>query len=103
MQIQVITNEASFFQQVFAECRQLHPQVSIQHCSEEAWTCQQPRIHEPRNVYIGQGKALGIGQAAKNSENAFAVIGTVCQNNVLGGSAPPANKATFPTDAAARK
>ena len=84
MQIQVITNEATFFQQVFAECRQWHPQVSVQHCSEEVWAHQLASVPVPRNVYIGQWATLRKGQAAENSENAFAVIGSVCQNSAKG-------------------
>lgn len=84
MQIQIITNEASFFERVFGECRRLHPKASIQHCSEEAWGCQQPAFSQPHNVYVRQRTKLRMGQGAENSENAFAVIGSVCQNSTEG-------------------
>jgi len=80
MQIQVITNEASFFREVYAVCRQTCPQLVIVHKSEEHWAVLQTLGKDPRDLLIGppcESRLYGDGQ---NFENAFAVLGSVCQN-----------------------
>jgi len=80
MQIQVITNDASFFTDVFALCRQVHPRISVVHRSEEHWDVLRTTADDSMAVLLGQPNVPGRMEDIQNSQNAFAVHGSVCQN-----------------------
>jgi hypothetical protein len=82
MRIQIITNEACYFQMLHQITRQIQSSASIGHVSEEQWAAQSLEKSELGDVYILQPSASRIAEDEQNTQNAFAVIGRVCQNNV---------------------
>jgi hypothetical protein len=81
MQILVITDEAEFFQNVHRLSRQVASGASITHISRATWS-QPPAVDFGRNaVCIMQPECPRMDEVEQISQNAFAVIGRVCQNN----------------------
>ena len=81
MQILVITDKAEFFQNVHTLCRQVVGRAGITHLSRDCWN-QSPGAGLGKNdVCIAHPETLRILEVEQNSQNAFAVIGRVCQNN----------------------
>lgn len=81
MQILVITDEAEFFQNVHRLSRQVIGGARVTHISRDTWS-RSPVVPFGRNdVCIVQPEYPGMGEVEQNSQNAFAVIGRVCQNN----------------------
>lgn len=81
MRIHIVSNDASFFQSLYKLCHRAHPSLTITHLSEEHWVFAGPASCRAGDVVIAQLMASRIHEEAKNSRNAFAVIGHVCQNN----------------------
>lgn len=83
MQILVITDEAEFFQNVHRLSRQVICGARVTHISRDTWS-RSPAVSFGRNdVCIVQPEYLRMDEVEQNSQNAFAVIGRVCQNNVM--------------------
>jgi anti-sigma regulatory factor (Ser/Thr protein kinase) len=81
MQILVITDKADFFQNVHTLCRQVVCRAGITHLSRDGWN-QSPGAGLGKNdICIAHPETLRILEVEQNSQNAFAVIGRVCQNN----------------------
>ena len=81
MQILVITDEAEFFQNVHRLSRQVICGARVTHISRDTWS-RSPSVSFVRNdVCIVQPEYLRMDEVEQNSQNAFAVIGRVCQNN----------------------
>ena len=82
MQILVITDEAEFFQNVHRLIRQVMSGARVTHISRDTWS-RPPVVDFGRNdVCIVQPEHPRMDEVEQNSQNAFAVIGRVCQNNV---------------------
>jgi hypothetical protein len=81
MQILVITNEAEFFQNVHRLCRQIVRQASITHLSRDTWNLIPDANFGSNDVCIMQPESPRMAEVEQISQNAFAVIGRVCQNN----------------------
>ena len=82
MQILVITDKAEFFQNVHSLCRQVACRAGITHISRDCWDLAPGTSLGKNDVCIAHPEALRILEVEQNSQNAFAVIGRVCQNNV---------------------
>lgn len=82
MQILVISDKAEFFQSVHTLCRQVIGRATISHISRECWNQALGVNFGKDDVCIAHPGTLRIRELEQNSQNAFAVIGRVCQNNV---------------------
>jgi hypothetical protein len=82
MQILVITDEAEFFQNVHRLSRQVMGRARITHISRESWSRPPVVDYGKNDVCIVQAECSRMDEVEQNSQNAFAVIGRVCQNNV---------------------
>lgn len=80
MKIQIITNDAAFFQSRHSLCVKMQPAMTPCHISEEQFGTLRDRL-ALGDLYIAQPDASWIIEEAQNQQNAFAVIGSVCQNN----------------------
>lgn len=95
MQIHVITDRAEYFQNVHRLCRQIACKVRITHLSKDSWN-RSPEVNFGRNdIIVMQQEGFRMAEVEQNSQNAFAVIGTVCQNNVLPDSWRPVSRNDF--------
>ncbi len=81
MQILVITDKAEFFQNVHRLCRQVIGSGEDYPYQQGHWS-RSPVVDFGKNdVCIVQPESLRMLEVEQNSQNAFAVIGRVCQNN----------------------
>ncbi len=81
MQFLIITDEAEYFQNIHQLCRQINRQVRITHLSRDIWHQSQAVNFGKNDLCIMQPKGIRMAEVEQNSQNAFAVIGPVCQNN----------------------
>lgn len=81
MRILIVTSNARFFQQVYSICRQLHPEADVDHVSDDIFAISPLGALRAGGIAISDGKDPRFGVPQQNLENAFAVIGVVCQNN----------------------
>lgn len=81
MQILIISNEAEFFQNVHRLCRQIVRTAKITHSSRDAWNLTPESNFGSNDLCIMQPEGIRMAEVEQNSQNAFAVIGRVCQNN----------------------
>lgn len=82
MQILVITDKAEFFQSIHKICHQVVGRARVAHVSRDCWSRESGAGIGKNDLCILQPEALRIPEVTQNSQNAFAVIGQVCQNNV---------------------
>lgn len=81
MQIHIITDEAEFFQNMHRVCQHLFRKVRITHISRDTWSRSHDVNFGRNDVCIMQPEGVRMAEVEQNSQNAFAVIGLVCQNN----------------------
>jgi hypothetical protein len=79
--MQLITDHATYYHDLFRMCRSVHQSVAVDHLSEAQWLSVQSQPVSADNVLIAQPCLNRLNAAEENLKNAFAVIGTVCQNN----------------------
>lgn len=82
MQILVITDKAEFFQSIHKICHQVVGRARVAHVSKDCWSRESGAGIGKNDLCILQPEDLRIPEVTQNSQNAFAVIGQVCQNNV---------------------
>jgi hypothetical protein len=80
MRILIVTNSARFFQQSSSICRQILPEVVIHHTSADVFSLSPLRTALVGDVILADGTDSRICLMEQNAENAFAVVGRVCQN-----------------------
>lgn len=81
MRILIITNGTAFFQDLHSRCRRMHPAARIEHVSVDSWAIRSAEIFQRGDIAIGDCADERLGQRAQFLKNAFAVLGTACQNS----------------------
>lgn len=81
MKLHVITNNARFFNAIHELARRVLPGLRIEHVSEESWILLTAGDIQNGDVLVSDGSNPEICEPEQNLRNAFAVVGTVCQNN----------------------
>lgn len=77
----VISNRASFFQEVFAICSRTSAVNVVEHVSYEMWSFLRDKIQLSSNFIIADPTAAFLTLPEQISVNAFAAVQTVCQNS----------------------
>jgi hypothetical protein len=80
MRILIVTNSASFFQQTCSICRQMLPEVAIHHTSADIFSLSPLGTAQIGDLILADGTDSRICLVEQNTQNAFAVLGRVCQN-----------------------
>jgi hypothetical protein len=80
MQILIITNSAEFFRDLHSQCRRLFPGASIDHVSFDIWMIRSTEVLQPGDIAIADGSDAVLCEPKQIPANAFAAIGTSCQN-----------------------
>ena len=83
MRFLIITNSASYFQELYAFCRRLHPRSVVDHISPDHWQVSRTNQITRDTVLIADGRESSVVQPEQITQNAFAVVGTFCQNSSL--------------------
>ena len=83
MRFLIIANDARFYHQLHVTCRCLHPHVAVEHTSCEHWRISSEDLTTQETILIADGRESSVVQPEQITQNAFAVIGTVCQNSNL--------------------
>ena len=81
MRILIVTNGNDFFRDLHSRCHRMHPNTKIEHVSVDIWTIHSPEILQRGDIAIADCADHRIRERAQILNNAFAVIGTACQNN----------------------
>jgi hypothetical protein len=83
MHIFIVSENIQFYLDIGAICTVFQAESRISHVTELDEAFQSTRIRCPGRVFISEPEALNQDKHGHFSKNAFAVLGTVCQNNDL--------------------
>ena len=83
MRFLIIANDARFYHELYSICRRLHSHVAVAHTSCEHWRISREELTTHETILIADGRESSVVEPEQITENAFAVIGTVCQNSNL--------------------